>query len=147
MPQSLSKMICHIVFSTKNRENLIPADQLEHLHRYIAECIRVVKGEAYRVGGTENHVHVACSLPRTVTAAMLLEEIKRPSSKWMKQFDPNFHWQDGYGIFSISQSHLDQLVRYIDNQKVHHKELDFKDELRGICDRYGVSYDEAYLWS
>ena len=149
MAQSLSKVLLHVVFSTKNREKTIPSHLRPKLHAYLAGVCRAKGSEAYRVGGTEDHVHIACTLPRTLTMAKLLEEIKKPSSIWMKQQEqgiPNFSWQAGYGIFSLGQSQLPALIQYIDNQEEHHRTRTFKEELLELLEKYGVEYDEKYLW-
>lgn len=149
MAQSLANILLHLVFSTKNREPLIETELQPRLHAYLAGACRALGSQAYRVGGTENHVHIACSLPRTLTVATLLEEIKKSSSAWIKQQGDGyalFKWQAGYGAFSVSQSQLPALVRYIDNQEEHHRTRMFKEELLEILQRYGVEYDERYLW-
>ncbi len=144
MPQSLSKIIVHIVFGTKYREKIIPKSRLQSLHAYMAGVCRHHSAEAYQVGGTEDHIHIACRLPRTVTVAKLVEEVKKASSKWMKigeECVPTFHWQDGYGAFSISQSHLPKLIHYIENQERHHQTQNYENELREICAKYEVEPD------
>lgn len=149
MPQSLSKVLLHVVFSTKNREKTIPCHLRAKLHAYLAGICRAKGSEAYRVGGTENHVHIACTLPRTLTQAKLLEEIKKPSSIWMKQQERgprHFSRQAGYGIFSLSQSQLPTLIQYIDNQEEHHRTKSFKEELLTLLEKYDIEYDEKYLW-
>jgi REP element-mobilizing transposase RayT len=149
MPQSLSKVLLHIIFSTKNRKESIPQTLRAKLYAYMAGVCRQRDVEAYRIGGTNNHVHIACSLPRTITIAKLVEEIKKPSSIWMKQQDggeSNFAWQAGYGVFSLGQSQLTALVTYIDNQEEHHKTKTFKEELFGFLEKYNIDYDERYLW-
>jgi putative transposase len=149
LPQSLSKILLHIVYSTKNRQRWIPKTVQSHLHAYLAGACRATGSEAYRIGGTEDHVHIACSLPRTLSVSKLLEEIKKSSSVWMKQQDDvsrEFAWQAGYGAFSVGHSQLPTLIRYIDNQKEHHRTCTFKEELLDLLQRYGVNYDEHYLW-
>jgi len=149
MSQSLSKVLLHLVFSTKNRELWISAAIQPELHAYMAGACRAVGSEAYRVGGTEDHVHIACGLPRTLTMSKLLEEIKKSSSAWMKQQNgaqASFAWQAGYGVFSVGQSQLPALLDYIDNQKGHHSKRTFREEYLDFLKRYGVEYDEKYLW-
>ncbi len=141
MPQSYSKCIVHIVFATKYRHNSIPTKIIPELHAYIATICRRNECEAFKVGGIENHVHIAASQSRTITASKLLEEIKAYSSKWMKQHNPQFAWQDGYGLFSISPSHLPRLVRYIENQAEHHAIRTFDSELERLAKIYGVKID------
>ncbi len=145
MPQSFAKIIIHIVFSTKKREPLIHSARLLPLHLYIAGVCRNHKTEIYRVGGTENHIHIACRLSRVITVAKLVEEIKKSSSKWMKigeDATPYFQWQEGYGVFSISPSHLPALVHYIENQKIHHQNISYENEVRQIGEKYGLPADE-----
>jgi hypothetical protein len=105
--------------------------------------------EAYRVGGVADHVHIACTLPRTVPVSKLLEEIKKSSSAWIKQqasTSRGFAWQAGYGAFSLGQSQLDALIAYIDGQDEHHRKRTFKEEFVEFLKRYGVDYDERYVW-
>lgn len=149
MAQSLSKILLHLVFSTKDRRQSIPAELRGELHAYLAEACRALGCDAFRVGGTRDHVHIACSLPRTMSVAKLLEEIKKTSSAWMKARDPrcrDFAWQAGYGAFSLGHSQLKALKRYIDAQVEHHRSRAFRDELVELLQRYEIAYDESYLW-
>ena len=150
MSQSLSRILLHLVFSTKNREPWIIESVHLSLHAYLAGACRSIGCEAYRVGGTEDHIHIACTLPRTLTVSNLLEEIKKSSSSWLKQqngIPASFAWQSGYGVFSVGESQLPTLLRYIDNQKEHHRTRSFKEEYLEFLKRYGVDYDEKYLWN
>ena len=149
MPQSLSQVLLHLVFSTKNRERLIPEAVQPQLYAYLAGICRTHGSEAYRVGGTEDHVHIACTLPRTMPISKLLEEIKKSSSEWIKTQDArckNFAWQAGYGAFSLGQSQLTSLIRYIDNQRDHHRKRTFQEEFLDLLKKYAIAYDERYLW-
>ncbi len=149
MSQSLSRVLLHLVFSTKSRRRLISESVRPRLHAYLAGACRAIGSEALRVGGTEDHVHIACTLPRTLTVSDLLAEVKRSSSAWMKQQKdgcPDFTWQAGYGAFSLGQSQLTAIVRYIDHQEEHHRSQSLKEELRELLQRYGIAPDEAHLW-
>jgi putative transposase len=149
MPQSLSKVLLHVVFSTKNREKTILTHLRSALHAYLAGICRAKGSNAYRVFGTDDHVHIACTLPRTLTMAKLVEEIKKPSSIWMKQQkdgSSQFAWQAGYGIFSLGQSQLPVLLQYINNQEEHHRTRSFKEEYLELLEKFGVEFDEKYLW-
>lgn len=149
MAQSLSKVLLDLIFSTKNRRPWIIDPLQPRLHAYLAGACKNLNSHAYRVGGTENHVHIACTLPRTLSISNLLEEIKKASSAWMKTQDPSrahFTWQAGYGAFSLGQSQLESLITYIDNQQEHHRKRTFKEEMIEILDRYGVEFDRRYLW-
>ncbi|MBT7304370.1 MAG: IS200/IS605 family transposase [Victivallales bacterium] len=149
MAQSLAKILLHVVFSTKNREPWIDDALQPHLHSYLAKVCRSLGSEAYRVGGTDDHVHVACTLPRTLATSKLLEKLKAVSSAWIKEQAPQCHrftWQAGYGAFSLGQSQLPALLRYIDGQREHHRSRTFKEELLEIIRLYETDADERYLW-
>ncbi len=137
-----------MVFSTKGRNDLIPEEVAPGLHAYLAGACWAQSSDAYRVGGTRDHVHIACSLPRTLTVSKLLEEIKKTSSAWFKGHGARCHdfgWQAGYGAFSLGHSQLASLIHYIDNQREHHSTRSFRVELLELLRRYGVEYDERYL--
>jgi len=149
MPQSLSQVYLHIVFSTKNRENLIKPEIEELLHKYIAGILKNLDCTAIKIGGPANHIHILNTFSRTISISKMLELVKKDSSKWIKTKGNeyhNFYWQNGYGVFSVSQSKIDIVKKYIDNQKEHHKEKSFKDEYRKFLIEYGIKYDEKYVW-
>ena len=100
-----------------------------------------------KIYANPGHIHVLCTLPRTITIAELISKIKTSSSKWIKkQGIINFSWQDGYGSFSVSPSKLMVVEKYISNQPEHHKKMSFKDELRNFFKEYNIEYDERYVW-
>lgn len=149
MAQSLSNVLLHIVFSTKNREPWIDESIETELFPYLATICRDHKSPSHKIGGAGDHIHIACSLSRTMTIANLVQELKQSSSKWMKSKGDQyreFSWQNGYGAFSIGQSQLDDLSRYIANQRAHHAKESFQDELRKLLNLYGVEFDERYVW-
>jgi putative transposase len=149
MPQSLSYLLIHIVFSTKDRVPLLNSEVRLDLCAYLATVARNADCECYRVGGVADHVHLAIRLSRTTTVAHLIEELKTSSSKWLKTQSPTlaqFAWQNGYGAFSVSPSDLEALRTYIDNQEKHHKTRTFQEEYRAFLKRYGVDFDERYVW-
>lgn len=149
MPQSLSLVIIHVIFSTKDRRPLLDPHARRKLHAYLATVARNTGCEAYRVGGVADHVHLAIRLSRTVAIADLVQELKTSSSRWLKSQSPElaaFAWQRGYGCFSVGPSDLGSLVAYIDDQEKHHETRAFQDEFRMFLKKYGVEYDEAYVW-
>ena len=149
MPQSLSLVIIHVIFSTKDRHPFLKPDSRPKLHAYLATVARNIGCEAYRVGGVADHVHLAIRLSRTVTIADLVQELKTSSSQWVKTQSPGlaaFAWQRGYGCFSVGPSDLDRLRAYIDDQENHHETRTFQEEFRMFLKKYGVEYDEAYVW-
>src|SRR5260370_7217983 len=129
MPQSLSRILVHLVFSTKNRERfLTPAVQTE-LPPYLAGVLKAIDCPSLQVGGVEDHVHLFFGLSRTRTIADIVETVKTSSSKWIKTKGAgfkNFHWQSGYAAFSVSQSDAETVVAYIRNQAQHHPKMTFK---------------------
>jgi putative transposase len=139
----------HLVFSTKDRLPLLTGEAQRELHPYLVGVLSAIDCPPIQVGGVADHVHVLCGLSRTRSIAKLVEEVKTESSKWMKKFGPSqakFHWQSGYGAFSVSQSEADRVVRYIQNQARHHHRRSFQDEYRALLDRHGISFDERYVW-
>ena len=147
MPQSLVKMLAHIVFSTKERERLIPPDLEAQLFGYIGGIIKNNGGRMIVAGGTSDHIHLLVSIGR-IDVGELIGDIKRESSKWMKTNGvPKFYWQRGYGAFSIGQSQVPAVTKYIKNQKDHHRKQTFQDEFRAMCRKYDVEFDERYCWN
>jgi REP element-mobilizing transposase RayT len=99
------------------------------------------------VGGVADHVHIALRLGRTIDIATLIRELKRESSKWIKQESrklSKFQWQSGYGAFSVSPSHVNALTKYTENQEEHHRQESFQDEFRRLRKKYGLELDERY---
>jgi putative transposase len=102
-----------------------------------------------RVGGVADHIHVLCRFGRTLSIANLLQELKRESSKWIKTQSntlADFHWQNGYGAFSISPSHVEEVRHYIATQEEHHRTVTFQEEFRRLLSKYGLEWDERYVW-
>lgn len=150
MAQSLSRLWTHLVFSTKNRFPFLSDKTIRtDMHAYLAKMLREQDCETLIVNGVEDHVHSLFALSRTHSIASVVKEIKRTSSGWVKEFSPalqKFHWQLGYGAFSVSQSNLDEVVRYIENQEEHHRLVTFQDEYRVLLIENRVPYDERYVW-
>jgi REP element-mobilizing transposase RayT len=149
MSQSLSNVLIHIVFSTKGRQKLLHDEIRPKLYAYIIGIFKTKNCSYYQVGGIDDHIHISCSLPKATSVSDLIKEIKTSTSLWLKTKDnsfENFHWQTGYGVFSLSPTHLQCLCTYIANQKEHHKHVDFKNEFLGLLKKYNVAYDERYLW-
>ena len=146
MPQSLIKVLIHIVFSTKDRMNLISPELEAELYRYIHGVIENKGTRLIIAGGTANHIHMLISVGR-LEVTVLIGDIKRSTSMWMKQKGVNkFYWQKGYGAFSVGQSQVAQVSRYIANQKAHHSKQSFEDEFRDLCLKYEVEFDERFVW-
>jgi REP element-mobilizing transposase RayT len=150
MAQSLSRLWTHLIFSTKDRLPFLNDKTLRReLHSYLATMLRNQGCETLIVGGVEDHTHSLFALPRTRAIANVVKEVKRTSSGWIKEAShklSKFHWQGGYAAFSVSQSNLSEVIRYIENQEHHHKKLTFQDEYRAFLNAYGVEFDERYVW-
>ena len=149
MPQSLARILVHLIFSTKDRAPILTPAIRAEMHPYLAVVLRENDCPSLRVGGVEDHVHLFLGLSRTLTVAKVVETVKTSSSKWIKTKGPEFapfHWQAGYGAFSVSQSDADAVVRYIESQEEHHRRTTFQDEYRKFLERYQVAYDERYVW-
>ncbi len=150
MPQSLARIWLHIVFSTKERRAYLQnADLREEMFRMLGHHANEAECPPARIGGWIDHVHVLCGLSRTIAVADLVEVLKRETSKWAKGRAADlstFHWQNGYGAFSVSQSLVDQVVDYIEQQPEHHGRMTFQEEFRAICGKHEVPIDERYVW-
>ena len=150
MAQTLSKIYLHIVFSTKNRKNLIDKDIEMQLYAYISELSKEINCNVLAIGGTENHLHVLSTISRNISVSDYVKKIKSGSSGWIKSQSikyNSFYWQNGYGVFSVSESMLERTKNYIFNQKSHHRKISFKDEYLRLLDKHQIGYDENYLWS
>ena len=147
MPQSLAMVNVHVVFTTKYGIELITEEIRPELHKYIVGVLSALHSYTYELYANPDHIHILCTLPRTITMADLVSKIKTSSSKWIKTLGiDNFYWQDGYGIFSVSTSKITAVRKYILNQQEHHKQVDYKDEFRLFLKENGIEYDERYVW-
>lgn len=149
MAQSLSIILVHLVFSTKNWRPLITDDIRPELHAYMGSIFRDEGSPVIIIGSVSDHGHILFNLSRRITLGQLTELVKANSSRWIKTKGnafKDFHWQTGYGAFSVSQSNVEAVKRYIANQAIHHRKLSFQDELRLLLDKHGIVYDERYLW-
>ncbi len=150
MPQSLSKIAVHIVFSTKHRKPLLRKEIRSELYPYMATILRQnVDSPAIQIGGVEDHIHCLVLLSRKFAIKNVIEVMKTETSKWVKkQTAPlrGFYWQSGYGAFSVSESNIAAVKRYIVDQEEHHKKMTFQDEFRILCRRHGIDWDERYVW-
>jgi putative transposase len=147
MSQSLANILIHVIWSTKERRPLIADGVREQLHGYLAGILKNIEFPALIINSVNDHVHILCQLSKNLAACKLVEEVKKSSSKWMKERGPkDFAWQNGYGVFSVSQSNVDVVRDYIAGQAEHHKKRDFKDEFREFCKKYNVTIDERYVW-
>jgi REP element-mobilizing transposase RayT len=149
MGQSLASVLVHLIYSTKNREPFLTPEIDPELYAYQAAIFQELGSPALLINGTADHVHALFRLGRTITISDLVEEVKKRSSKWLKTKGPTlagFHWQAGYGAFSIGESGVPALRKYIAGQKEHHRRTSFQDEFRAFLAKYQIEYDERYVW-
>ncbi len=135
----------HWVCSTKERRPSI-RDWRPQFHEYLGGTLRGLESAPLKVGGVEDHVHALIGMKTTHCIADFVRELKKASSNWAKEnHDPDFAWQEGYAIFSVSASMLDTVSLYIERQEDHHGKMSFADELKQLPDKHGVKYDPEYL--
>lgn len=149
MPQSLAQILVHLVFSTKGREPIIEDAIRDELHAYLGGIAGNLDGALIAAGSVADHVHLLISHPRTCAPADLVQEIKTGSSKWLKTRGDRyarFHWQNGYGIFSVGASQRDAVCAYLANQAEHHRAVTFQNEYRTPLTKYKIAWDERYVW-
>jgi putative transposase len=149
MPQSLAKVYLHAAFSTNGREMALLDDWRDELFRVMGGTANNLGCQSLIVGGMPDHVHLLFQLGRTITIADAVGKIKSTSSLWINQTQARstpFHWQSGYAVFSVSQSNLEAVRKYIQEQPRHHTRKSFQDELRDWMRRYEIEWDERYVW-
>lgn len=150
MPQSLSQVWVHLVFSTKNHRPFLQCETFrKEMFRMLSHHVKESNCVSASVGGHVDHVHLLVGMSRTMTMAKLVENIKTETSKWAKSAQGGnslFSWQSGYGVFSVSHSKRGEVDAYIRGQDKHHERLSFHEEFRVICKRHEIEIDERYVW-
>ncbi len=155
MPQSLSRILVHMTFSTKDRVRAIAYPDLRaDLDAFTGGILRHLKCPAIIAGSVIDHIHILYLQSRTVTTATVAETVKRETSRWIKEqrreiSDPflmKFGWQNGYAAFSVSESNVERVRAYIAGQAEHHKRVSFQDEYRAFLKKHGVEFDEKFVW-
>jgi putative transposase len=146
MGGTYSNLLFHVVFSTKNRRPMIDPSIEDELYRYMGGVIRNQKGSLLEAGGMPDHVHLLVKLAPIHRISDLMRDVKANSSGWLGERIRDFAWQDGYSVFSVSESQASSVTDYIRNQKEHHRQRDFKSELEAIFARHRVEFDPELLW-
>src|SRR3569623_564842 len=149
MAQSLAKIYVHVAFSTKNRGRVLPEALSPALHNYKGGILRDLGCKAVEINTEPDHAHVLFVLARTKNISEVVGELKRGSGVWLQNQHVSlegFHWQNGYGDFSVSQSGVNEVRDYIRDQREHHLKLSFQDELRIMLRKYEIEFDEHYVW-
>jgi REP element-mobilizing transposase RayT len=150
MGSTLSNLAYHIIFSTKGREPTITPEIRDELYRYMGGIIKAEGGGLLQIGGMPDHLHMVVKLKPVHSLSEIMQKVKGGSSKWVNKknrFLHKFAWQEGYGAFTVSQSQMSVVVRYVSEQEKHHRKLSFNEEFIGILERHGVEYDERFIWT
>ena len=150
MPQSLANIIIHLVFSTKDRNELIVGHLEKSLYAYMRGIADNIKSPILEIGGMPDHLHMLFQLPRTLTLSEAVQQLKIGSSRFVKEKEADkasgFARQRGYGAFSVSPSQKNQVIKYIRMQKEHHQKCSFQDEYRALIAKHEMALDERYVW-
>ena len=147
MPSTHTSLLYHIVFATKNREPVIAMEWRSRLHEYLGGAVRGAGGTPQGVGGVADHVHLLVGLKPTHCLSDFMRELKKASSIWISETIPlpGFHWQEGYGAFTVSASARPDVQHYIARQEEHHRQRTFREEYVLLLQKSGIEYDERYL--
>jgi REP element-mobilizing transposase RayT len=149
MPQSLAKLITHLTFSTKQRRPAVTPEIRPGLCAYMSGILNKLESSAIEINCVADHAHLLFALSRKRSLAEVVEEVKKGSSKWVKTQSAalgDFHWQAGYGAFSVSQSNVPSVQKYILNQDQHHRKMTFQEEFLALLAKHGIEFDEQYVW-
>lgn len=145
MAHTYSKLLYHVVFSTRKRADMLRTDLLPELARVAGGVVRKHEGKLLAINGPLNHLHVLMSLPPRETVSDVIRDLKAITSKWIHEKIPtfeNFGWQEGYSVFSVSQSHQEKVQQYIGRQVEHHQSMTFDEELKTLLERHGFQLNE-----
>ena len=140
----------HCIFSTKERVPFLSPEIRERLWPYLGGIAKQNGVKPACIGGVADHVHLLLSLPTTIATAKIIQLVKAGSSAWIHDTFPalhNFAWQDGYGAFSVSVSHLPETIDYIKNQAEHHRTRTFQEECVAFLKKHTLQCEDKYLWT
>ncbi len=148
MANTYTQIYLQLVFAVKNRASLICSEWKEELYKYITGIVQNQKHKLIAINGVPNHIHLLVGYKPHRLIPELLQDIKGSSSTWINDrrlVKGKFNWQEGYGAFSYSHSHIDRVYRYIMNQESHHRKRTFLDEYFELLQRYEIIYDNRYV--
>jgi REP element-mobilizing transposase RayT len=144
---SYTNLLYHIVYATKERAPLITKTLRPRLHEYLGGTVRGLGGIALEINGTNDHVHILTKLRPTISVSEFLSKLKSSSSGWAKrQTDGRFRWQARFGAFTVSESQVERVRRYIRNQEEHHRKQSFEEEFKVLLRAHKIDFDGAHLW-
>ena len=149
MANTYTQIYPHVVFAVEGRQSIIPREKKEELHKYITGIVQQNNHKMIIINGMPDHLHIVVGMRPTQSVADLLQDIKGGSSKWINDnmlVIGKFQWQEGYGAFSYSRSHVPAVIRYIQNQEAHHKKETFSDEYRRLLKAFEIDYEEQHIF-
>src|SRR5438445_1298345 len=147
MSHTCGNILLHLIFSTRERHPLIETGFRSELFAYLGGIVREMRGTALIINGTADHVHMLVRTRPAQAPAELARVVKTNSSRWVREkWSPNFGWQTGYGVFSVSESNVAAVMKYIASQEEHHKKHSFQDEFLAFLTKNGIAADEKYIW-
>lgn len=149
MPNTFSQIYLQFVFAVKHRQSLIPAAHKEELHKYITGLVQNRKAKMLAVHCMPDHAHVFVGFKPTILIADFVKEIKVESNEFIndkKWIATKFSWQEGYGVFSYSHSHIDNVVKYVLNQEQHHRKKTFRQEYVDFLQKFEIPFEERFLF-
>lgn len=149
MADTFSQIYIHLVFSVKEKQNVIHKTWREELFKYVSGILKGKNQKVFAIGGMPDHIHILISLRPNCMISELVNSVKTNSSKWINSrgfVKGKFNWQEGYGAFSYGQSQLDRVIQYINNQEQHHQKKSFKEEYIELLQRFNVKFEEKYLF-
>ena len=141
VPHKYPNILVHGVFSTKERQNLIPTEMLPTLWKYFSGIARNHGISLLAAGGTQNHCHLLIVLPSDMTFAKAIQVLKANSSRWIREHGIAFAWQEGYGAFSVSSSNKAAVINYIEHQEKHHRTRTYESEFEAMILKAGMQFD------
>ena len=148
MPHTFTNLLAHVVFSTKDRLPLVHADMKPQLHAYMGGILRELKATPLIVNGMADHVHLLVGLPPAASVSDILRVLKTNSSRWLHEtYGKPFAWQGGYAAFSVSQSNLEAVRKYIALQEEHHRRMSFQEKFISLLRKHKIEFDEAFIWN
>ena len=148
MPNSYTQIHIQFVFAVRYRAGLIKSEWKERLHQYMTGMFQANKHKMLQINSMPDHIHIFIGMRPDQSISSLIQNIKSESSKWIKakKLSNSFVWQEGYGAFSYAKSQVDDVIRYIQNQEIHHRRVTFLDEYRKFLTAFGIEWDERYIF-
>lgn len=149
MANTYSQIYIQVIFAVKGRQNLLRRENREELHKYITGIVRNNKQKLIRINSVQDHVHILLGMKPDIALSDLVRDIKANSSRFINEkrwVRGRFNWQEGFGAFSYSHSHLGPVIKYIDKQEEHHRRKTFREEYLSLLDKFQVEYDQRFVF-